>query len=287
MAARKPRKTASAARIRVHTDEYGRKVYSIVGTKKFAYTLAKAKEIASKTKKRKSSKSSTAMTVSSRKPAKRPAKRTTKKSARAKTDAQTASVVIRKVKGGLAGYKKARAAFKKDPETAGEKYGIAASRMSDRLAALIVRELKYEIDDLEGLGKKTTRRTTRRNPTAAERRAQAGDARTFSVSVMVARKVGERPVMKRLLGGKFTGKRSHRPVYEEVLAEGKSVRGRSAAIAEATRMISEVTGAANFRKYFYRQDTDYGPEAGLVQFFAKSGTDGEFTGYATIEPMSL
>jgi hypothetical protein len=88
MAARKPRKTASAARIRVHTDEYGRKVYSIVGTKKFAYTLAKAKEIASKTKKRKSSKSSTAMTVSSRKPAKRPAKRTTAKRGGAKRNAK-------------------------------------------------------------------------------------------------------------------------------------------------------------------------------------------------------
>jgi len=231
MAARKPRKTASAARIRVHTDEYGRKVYSIVGTKKFAYTLAKAKEIASKTKKRKSSKSSTAMTVSSRKPAKRPAKRGGAKRGGAKRNAK----------------------------------GQFVKRGS----------------------KKTTRRTARRNPTAAERRAQAGDDRTFSVSVMVARKVGERPVMKRLLGGKFTGKRSHRPVYEEVLAEGKSVRGRSAAIAEATRMISEVTGAANFRKYFYRQDTDYGAEAGLVQFFQKKGTDGEFTGHATIEPMSL
>jgi len=66
--ARKPttrRAATGTAKIRVHTDEYGRKVYTVVGTKKFAYTLAKAKELAAKKapKKRASSKKSTALTT--------------------------------------------------------------------------------------------------------------------------------------------------------------------------------------------------------------------------------
>lgn len=248
MATRKPRKTASAAKIRVHTDDYGRKVYTVVGSKKFAYTLAKAKEIASKSKKRKSTKassSSTAMTVRTRKPAKRAAaKRTTAKratSAKRKTTARKTTTR----KGGATRNSK----------------GQFVKRGS----------------------KKTP---VRRNPTATERRAQAGDDRMFGLSVTMARKVGERAVRHRMAGGKFTAKRTHRPVYEEVLAEGATVHGRSAAIAEATRMMSDAIGAANVRKYFYRQDTDRGPEAGLVQFFPKAGTDGEFTGHATIEPLS-
>lgn len=66
--ARKPaarRAATGTAKIRVHTDEYGRKVYTVVGTKKYAYTLAKAKELAAKKapKKRASSKKSTALTT--------------------------------------------------------------------------------------------------------------------------------------------------------------------------------------------------------------------------------
>jgi hypothetical protein len=84
-ARRKPRKsparrTTATAKIRVHTDEYGRKVYSIVGTKKFAYTLAKAKEIASKSKagkKRASTKKSTALTTTRKRKATTTKRRTT------------------------------------------------------------------------------------------------------------------------------------------------------------------------------------------------------------------
>ena len=84
-ARRKPRKsparrTTATAKIRVHTDEYGRKVYTVVGTKKFAYTLAKAKEIASKSKagkKRASTKKSTALTTTRKRKATTTKRRTT------------------------------------------------------------------------------------------------------------------------------------------------------------------------------------------------------------------
>lgn len=150
MAARKPRKTASAARIRVHTDEYGRKVYSIVGTKKFAYTLAKAKEIASKTKKRKSSKSSTAMTVSSRKPAKRPAKRTTAKRGGAKRNAKGQFV---------------KRGSKKTPVRRNTE--SRASRLAKRRTSLVQQNAMYDVFSnlyTEGMVWKKTGRPVARKP---------------------------------------------------------------------------------------------------------------------------
>ena len=80
--ARKPttrRAATGTAKIRVHTDEYGRKVYTVVGTKKFAYTLAKAKELAAKKapKKRASSKKSTALTTTRKRKATTTKRRTT------------------------------------------------------------------------------------------------------------------------------------------------------------------------------------------------------------------
>lgn len=243
MATRKPRKTASAAKIRVHTDEYGRKVYTVVGTKKFAYTLAKAKEIASKSKKRKSTKSSssTAMTVRTRKPA----KRTT---AKRKTTTAKRKPVARK--GGA----------KRNAKGQFVKRG----------------------------GKKTpVRRTTRRNPTQKQRLDEMLDNRKFFVSVVIDTKVGEveRRVRSRKLssGKKVISKTILRPVTDEVFNEVKIVRGRHAAIAEAMRLMNVAIGAENARKYFYREDTDTGRDAGNVYFYPKKGTDELFTGRVDVE----
>jgi hypothetical protein len=93
MAARKPksRKTsASSAKIRVHTDEYGRKVYTVVGTKKYAYTLAKAKELVAKKapKKRAAASTSTALTTTRKRKATTKRKSTVRRTTGAKRNAK-------------------------------------------------------------------------------------------------------------------------------------------------------------------------------------------------------
>lgn len=139
MAARKPRKsparrTTATAKIRVHTDEYGRKVYTVVGTKKFAYTLAKAKEIASKSKagkKRASTKKSTALTTTRKRKATTTKRRTT---ARRTTGAK------RNAKGQFvkAGRKTARRTTRRNP-TGAERLGQS---LDDRIfnVSVVIRE---------------------------------------------------------------------------------------------------------------------------------------------------
>jgi hypothetical protein len=281
-ARRKPRKsparrTTATAKIRVHTDEYGRKVYSIVGTKKFAYTLAKAKEIASKSKagkKRASTKKSTALTTTRKRKATTTKRRTT---ARRTTGAKR-NAKGQFVKAGRKGTYRGRGGkrdtrFKgfdglemDEPMTAAERRAVLAkAKASNR--------------------KRKSRRTTRRNPTGAERLGQSLDDRIFNVSVVIREQVGEREKKVRSIRtGKTLLKRV--PEYTDVVyIPDLIVRGRSAAIREAERLASEAIGAENFRRYFYREDVDRGVDAGLVEYQTKMGTDRKYAGYVTVEPL--
>lgn len=134
------------AKITITTDKAGRKVYKVAGTKKYAYSMAKAKEIASKesgTAKR----APVGVRVSKKKPSAAAAKKY------AAFEAKLVSSVINDVKGGLAGYKDAARFFKHDPYAAADFYGINEDYVSPAFTRAVLRELKYEIDDLEHLRK--------------------------------------------------------------------------------------------------------------------------------------
>jgi hypothetical protein len=150
------------AKITVTTDKAGRKVYKVAGTKKYAYSMAKAKEIAGKesgTAKRASrgrgsaeegyydTKGRRGVRVSKKKPSAAAAKKY------AAFEAKLVSYVINDVKGGLTGYKKAHAAFKKDAYKAAAMRDINDDYVTPSFVRTVLRELKYEIDDLEGLRK--------------------------------------------------------------------------------------------------------------------------------------
>lgn len=160
------------AKITVTTDKSGRKVYKVAGTKKYAYSMAKAKEIAG-------AGGGTAV----RKPAStgrrarhgghgspeegyfdtkgRRAVRVKKVKPSAKYAAFEGELVHDVVDSlkGLASYKKAHAAFKKDAYKAAAKYGVNEDYISPSFTRKLLRELKSEIADLEGLAKSRPRVT--------------------------------------------------------------------------------------------------------------------------------
>ncbi len=202
------------AKITKSTDKSGRTVYKIAGTKKFAFTLAKAKEIAAKgsgtgtrapvmrkTRVRGSAEEGWIDT----KPLRRG------KKAAASREAKLVSYVINNVGfgddrhpqgSGVRAYKKAHAAFKKDPYTAAGAYDISPDHVTPSFVRTVLRELKSEIDDLEGLhkpartrGKPAKRRT---NPRPMRRtKLTARDTKT-NAQVVVDLEV-PRPTVAKLM----------------------------------------------------------------------------------------
>lgn len=146
--ARKPttrRAATGTAKIRVHTDEYGRKVYTVVGTKKYAYTLAKAKELAAKKapKKRASSKKSTALTTTRKR---KPSTKRTTVAKRKPTTRRRTTGAKRNAKGQFvkAGRKTARRATRRNP-TQNERL----SEMLDNRMFVVEVYLAEKVGDVE------------------------------------------------------------------------------------------------------------------------------------------
>lgn len=285
--ARKPttrRAATGTAKIRVHTDEYGRKVYTVVGTKKYAYTLAKAKELAAKKapKKRASSKKSTALTttrkrttVAKRKPTTR--RRTTGAKRNAKGQFVKAG---RKTAGAGARYRgrggKRDSRFK----------GFDGLEMDEPMTAA---ERRAVLAKAEASNRR--RRTTRRNTSQSARLSQALDDRMFEVSVGVDRRVGMgKPLSlaKRthtLASGRTVVSKRTRGVdkYETLVEFYREVRGRAAAIAVAE---DAMRGAVpDYHRHVYREDKDHGKDAGAVAWRPKRDAGGEYRIHAYIDPI--
>ena len=175
------------AKITVTTDKAGRKVYKVAGTKKYAYSMAKAKEIAGSaggTAKRAPVKRATRIRGSAEegwidtKPLRR-VKKEKPSAARARQYAafagELAHDVVVSLKG-LASYKKAHAAFKKDAYKAAAKYGVNEDYVTPSFVRTVLRELKYEIDDLEGLRKPAKPKSAARKGTKKYSRQKTGRA---------------------------------------------------------------------------------------------------------------
>jgi hypothetical protein len=160
------------AKITVTTDKSGRKVYKVAGTKKYAYSMAKAREIAAKESGpavRKSASTGRRArhgghgspeegyfdTKARRGVRVKKAKPSAKYAA---FEGELVHDVVDSLKG-LASYKKAHAAFKKDAYKAAAKYGVNEDYISPSFTRKLLRELKSEIADLEGLAKSRPRIT--------------------------------------------------------------------------------------------------------------------------------
>ena len=141
----------------------GRTIYKIAGTSKYAFTLAKAKEVAAKMGGAKrttagkrvgsgrgsveegyfDTKGRRGVRVSRKKPTAAAAKKY------AAFESELALDVVRSVKGGLTGYLKAHNAFKKDAYKAAAKYDVNADYISPSFTRAVLRELESEIRDLQ------------------------------------------------------------------------------------------------------------------------------------------
>jgi hypothetical protein len=139
------------AKITKSTDKSGRTVYKIAGTKKYAFTLAKAKEIAAKGST--STKAPARRTAAARKkPSTGSAKRLDEKYVKV-FHANMPDAVGRYTPAGVAATKRLLAAFKKDPHTIAEKYGVGADYVSAGFIKRIEGDLKYLIEDYAHLRK--------------------------------------------------------------------------------------------------------------------------------------
>jgi hypothetical protein len=224
----------------------GRTIYKIAGTSKYAFTLAKAKEVAAKMGGAKrttagkrvgrgrgsveegyfDTKGRRGVRVSRKKPTAAAAKKY------AAFESELALDVVRSVKGGLTGYLKAHNAFKKDAYKAAAKYDVNADYISPKFVRTVLRELASEIDDLEGLRKQpaTRKKTPRKKP-----------ARVTKAYAAPASKALRRPAKG---GKKYARQRTGRALYRTPKLIGRAYTNRYGERVGPTRILGRTVDYA-------------------------------------------